>query len=90
MNITYPVFVSASVEITKIGRSNFINKPVNLAFCKTFYKSRYSPSSTTGSYTSQPSIVFDGVGVTWVFITEEERDSEFQRILNGNYTSDKL
>lgn len=71
------MFIKCSVE-SVIYREEYYNDPVNLKLCKTFRKCKYkSYPDNIGKY----SIEFIGVGVIWVYDSEFQRDSDFNRLL---------
>ena len=62
------------------GGETVVNKPVNLALCKSIRKGNFAwyPDNT-----GKPSILFDGCDVEWAYNSEEARDKDFERLTNN-------
>lgn len=72
-------FIKCSCKSLEIESVTCNNKPVNIELVSSFEKSNALIISI-GDY--RPSIYFDGVDEEWTYPTEEERDKDYDEILN--------
>ena len=81
-------FIKCSVPSIKYRHDHeLINNPVNLALCQQIGKGNYAcyPDNE-----GKPTIEFKGCGTQWVFYTEIDRDTEFDRIAGIQTTTQIL
>jgi hypothetical protein len=78
------LFVCSSIEQIKDPkeREPLHNWPINLFMCKHFQKSKWKWGVEGNTAYTIVFCLLDNERLTWSFPTEEERDSEFNRILN--------
>lgn len=76
------LFVKPSVKEVIYRSVKIENNPVNILHCKQVVATilRWYPDNK-----GLPAIKFFGCDAQWVFETEEERDSEIQRIITKDY-----
>ena len=74
------MFVTSSIEGVKYMRGEFVkNYPVNLSLCKSIRKSKLAwyPDNT-----GKPAIAFDGCDIEWVYDSVEDRDREYNKLID--------
>ena len=73
------MFVQCTVPSVRYMHGKSLNNdPVNLAYCKRIRKSTYNWYPDNDGL---PTIEFKGCGARWVFDSTEDRDKEFDRVL---------
>jgi len=73
-------FVRPSVNSVKYRQYTLDNIPVNIELCTSIkkFQEAYYPDNF-----GKPAIKFNGCEVRWVYLTEKERDADFERIANN-------
>jgi hypothetical protein len=75
------LFIEPSINSLTYRGNEIVNRPVNILLVETFFKSKtaYYPDND-----GKPSItvMFNENRVEWVYDTEEERDGDYNRLLN--------
>lgn len=82
-----PFFIKSSVgELNYLRGDLVINKPVNLSLCQTVHKDRlrWYPDNT-GLPTINFKMMSEDRDVMWAYKTEQERDSDYEIIVNNNF-----
>ena len=74
-------FVKPPQEIVKVGDKPFLNFPVNIVRVEYLMKSALHADYNPTSSFILPTIEFGGISCKWYFMSQQERDEEFDSLL---------
>lgn len=74
-------FVKPPQEIIKVGNQTFLNFPVNIVKVECLIKSALHADWNANTSFVIPTIEFGGISCKWYFMSQQERDEEFNSLL---------